>query len=79
MQVEDRVPDTLAPALRSIFDELIPFVAACAGATLAVSLLVSRAVERPARRALRAALTRARGSAPALPARAERALPSARP
>jgi glutathione S-transferase len=27
---EDRVPDTLMPALRSIFDEMVPFLAACA-------------------------------------------------
>jgi len=26
----DRVPETLAPALRSIFDEMVPFIAACA-------------------------------------------------
>ena len=29
-QAEDRVPDTLAPALRSIFDEMVPFIAGCA-------------------------------------------------
>jgi glutathione S-transferase len=29
-QAEDRVPDTLTPALRSIFDEMVPFLAACA-------------------------------------------------
>jgi glutathione S-transferase len=28
-QAEDRVADTLTPALRSIFDEMIPFLAAC--------------------------------------------------
>ena len=28
-QAEDRVPDTLTPALRSIFDEMVPFLAAC--------------------------------------------------
>lgn len=27
---EDRIADTLAPALRSIFDEMVPFIAACA-------------------------------------------------
>ena len=27
---DDRVPETLAPALRSIFDEMVPFIAACA-------------------------------------------------
>jgi hypothetical protein len=27
---EDRLPDTLTPALRSIFDEMVPFLAACA-------------------------------------------------
>jgi glutathione S-transferase len=30
-QAEDRVPETLTPALRSIFDEMVPFLAACAG------------------------------------------------
>jgi len=30
-QADDRVPETLAPALRSIFDEMVPYVAACAG------------------------------------------------
>jgi glutathione S-transferase len=29
---DDRLPDTLMPALRSIFDEMIPFIAACAEA-----------------------------------------------
>jgi hypothetical protein len=28
-QAEDRVPDTLTVALRSIFDEMVPFLAAC--------------------------------------------------
>jgi glutathione S-transferase len=29
-QAEDRVPETLTPALRSIFDEMVPFLAECA-------------------------------------------------
>jgi glutathione S-transferase len=29
-QTEDRVPETLTPALRSIFDEMVPFLAECA-------------------------------------------------
>jgi len=42
-QREDRIPDTLTPALRSIFDEMTPFLAACAQALRATPVMPENA------------------------------------
>jgi glutathione S-transferase len=41
-QCEDRVPETLSPALRSIFDEMAPFLAACAAELRKTPILPER-------------------------------------
>ena len=44
---EDRVPDTLMPALRSIFDEMVPFLGACAAEVRKTPMLPADARKAP--------------------------------